>query len=103
MLKLKLQYFGNLMQKSCFIGKDPDAGKDWGQEEEKGVILTGIASLDGIIDSVDVNLSKLWEIVKERAAWCAVVEGVAKSQTQFSDWTTTVKVKSDDHCVERNP
>ena len=103
MLKLKLQYFGHLMQKSCFIGKDPDAGKDWGQEEEKGAILTGIASLDGIIDSMDVNLSKLWEIVKERAAWCAVVQGVAKSQTQFSDWTTTVKVKSDDHCVERNP
>ena len=50
--------------------------------------LTGMASLYDIIDSMDVNLSKLWEIVKEREGRYAVVQGVAKSQTQLSDWTT---------------
>ena len=46
--------------------------------------------LDSITDSVDVNLSKLWEIVKNREAWCAAVCGVSKSQTPLSDWTTTL-------------
>ena len=44
--------------------------------------------LDGIIDSIDVDLSKLWEIVKDREAWCATVHGVTKSQTRLSNWTT---------------
>ena len=48
--------------------------------------------LDGIIDSMDMKLSKLWEIVKDREAWCATVHGVTKGQTRLSDQTTTTKM-----------
>ena len=73
--------------KSQLIGKDPDAGKDWRQE--KGV--TEVRWLDGITDSVDMSLSKLQEIVKEREAQRAVVHGVSKNWTWLSDWTTIVE------------
>ena len=71
--------------KNWHIGKDPDTGKDW-RQEEKGA--TEDEMLIGIIDSMDVSLSKLRGIVREREAWHAAVHGIAKSQTWLSDWTT---------------
>ena len=70
--------------KSWLIWKDLDAGKDWGQEE-KG--MTEDEMLDSITDSIDMGLSRLWELVMDRKAWHAVIHGVAKSRTWLSDWT----------------
>jgi len=72
--------------KSWLIVKDPDAGKDWRQKEKRWQKMRWS---DSITNSVDMNLSKLREIVKDREAWHAAVHEVTKNQTWLSEWTAT--------------
>ena len=84
-LKLKLQYFGHLMQRADSLKKILMLGKIEGRRR-RGWQRT--KWLDDITDSVDTNLSKLQEMVKDRKAWRAIGHGITKSQTQLSGWTT---------------
>ena len=100
MLKLKLQYFGHLMQRANSLEKTLML-ELWGQEQK------GVTGWDGwtsspwrhLHESMDMSLSKLWEMVKEREVWQAAAHGVIKSQTWLSNWTTTLSYTRAVKCV----
>ena len=94
MLKLKLQYFGHLMQKVDSLEKTPMLGGIGGRRRRGRQRMRW---LDGITDSMDMNLSELREMVMDREAWHAAIHGVAKSQTRLSDFTLTLHL----HALEK--